>query len=79
MRANVRAIDGILADGSRARFGELAEIGGKDGPTAELTERLLALGRREAAEIAARFPKLRRRVGGYNIDALTSSAKTGNA
>ena len=74
MRANVRAIDGVLADGSRARFGELAEFGGKDGPTAELTERLLALGQREAAEIAARFPKLRRRVGGYNIDALTGNA-----
>jgi len=79
MRANVRAIDGILADGSRAHFGELAGPGSKDGPTAELTERLLELGRREAAEIAARFPKLRRRVGGYNIDALTSSAKNGNA
>jgi len=79
MRANVRAIEGILADGSRARFGELGELGAQDGPTAELTERLLALGRREAAEIAARFPKLRRRVGGYNIDALTSSAKNGNA
>ncbi len=79
MRANVRAIEGILADGSRARFGELGELGAKDVPAAELTERLLALGRREAAEIAARFPKLQRRVGGYNIDALTGSAKNGNA
>jgi hypothetical protein len=29
-----------------------------------------ALGRREADEIDARFPKVMRRVGGYNIDAL---------
>ncbi len=68
MRDNVRAIEGILADGSQARFGELAAEGGSE---TELVERLLALGRREAAEIAARLPKLRRRVGGYNIDALT--------
>ena len=73
MRANVRAIDAVLADGSRAHFGELAEPGGEDGPAPELVKRLLALGRREAAEIAARFPKLRRRVGGYNIDALTGA------
>ena len=31
---------------------------------------MLALGEREAAEIAARFPKVQRRVGGYNLDAL---------
>ena len=30
-----------------------------------------ALGAREADEIAARFPKVQRRVGGYNLDALT--------
>ncbi len=31
---------------------------------------MLALGQREADEIDARFPKVTRRVGGYNIDAL---------
>ena len=31
---------------------------------------LLAIGAREADEIAARFPKVQRRVGGYNLDAL---------
>ena len=31
---------------------------------------MLALGEREAAEIAERFPKVQRRVGGYNLDAL---------
>ena len=71
MRANVRAIDAVLADGSRARF---AELPSEDGPAPELVTRLLALGQREAAEIATRFPKLQRRVGGYNIDALTGNA-----
>ncbi|MCH7670924.1 MAG: 4Fe-4S dicluster domain-containing protein, partial [Proteobacteria bacterium] len=37
----------------------------------ELFNKLLDLGGREAAEIAQRFPKLLRRVGGYNIDVLT--------
>jgi Fe-S oxidoreductase len=31
---------------------------------------LLAIGAREADEIEARFPKVQRRVGGYNLDAL---------
>ena len=31
---------------------------------------MLDLGAREADEIAARFPKVQRRVGGYNLDAL---------
>ena len=30
----------------------------------------MAIGAREADEIAARFPKVQRRVGGYNLDAL---------
>jgi len=75
MRRNVRAVQAILADGTTARFAELSDDSqdGSGVPPA-LTERLLALGRREAAEIAARFPKLQRRVGGYNIDALTGNA-----
>ena len=34
------------------------------GPYADLVADLRALGQREAAEIAARFPKVQRRVGG---------------
>jgi len=33
---------------------------------------MIAIGDREKAEIAARFPDLMRRVGGYNIDALVA-------
>ena len=42
---------------------------------AELVQRLRALGAAEAEEIAARFPRQLRRVGGYNIDALTPAAR----
>ena len=74
MRRSVRAIDAVLADGTAARFGEIDGHGTASPPLRDLTDRMLDLGRREAAEIAARFPKLQRRVGGYNIDALTGNA-----
>ncbi|MEK7820687.1 MAG: FAD-linked oxidase C-terminal domain-containing protein [Pseudomonadota bacterium] len=73
MRDNVRAIHALLADGSAARFGEVpwdATPATLPAPLDTLAEKLFALGRREADEIAARFPPLMRRVGGYNIDAL---------
>ena len=72
---NVHAIEALLPDGTPATFGPLPVHGdlmlGKARP---LVDRMLALGRREADEIDARFPKLLRRVGGYNIDALTTQA-----
>ncbi len=68
MADNVTAIDAILADGSTARFGQ------DTGPAA-LVARLRALGLSEADEIAAKFPRQLRRVGGYNIDALTPTAR----
>ena len=75
MRENVEAIDAMLADGTRARFGPVergAPTGNEIGP---LIRDMLALGAREAEEIEARFPKLLRRVGGYNIDALVPGAE----
>ncbi len=70
---NVRAIDALLADGSKALFTSLAsrQLDDSDTSQRQLFDKLLALGAREAAEIAQRFPKLLRRVGGYNIDVLT--------
>jgi FAD/FMN-containing dehydrogenase/Fe-S oxidoreductase len=69
---NVRSIDAVLADGSRARFGRVPA--GADalppGRYRELASWLQALAAREGAEIEARFPKVLRRVGGYNLDAL---------
>ncbi len=68
-RENVLAIDAVLADGTRAHFGRLGD-GTTDVPAA-LRRDLLAIAAREAAEIERRFPKVQRRVGGYNLDALT--------
>ncbi|MDU3095690.1 MAG: FAD-linked oxidase C-terminal domain-containing protein, partial [Bradyrhizobium sp.] len=74
MRDNTIAIDAALADGTQARFAEvprdLADVNAPDKARA-LFRHMLALGEREAAEIGDRFPKVQRRVGGYNLDALT--------
>ncbi len=70
---NVHAIDAILADGTRAHFGEVAgNFDEATGPERyrDLVRAMRALHRRESSEIAARFPKLLRRVGGYNIDMI---------
>jgi FAD/FMN-containing dehydrogenase/Fe-S oxidoreductase len=71
MRDNVVSIEAVLADGALAHFGP---VGGNidDVPAhlRPLAGDLLAIGAREADEIAARFPKVQRRVGGYNLDAL---------
>ncbi|MEE4239733.1 MAG: FAD-linked oxidase C-terminal domain-containing protein [Anderseniella sp.] len=74
MRDNVLAIDAVLADGTDATFG-LLEQGAK---LPGFVDDLLKLGEREADEIAARFPKVMRRVGGYNIDALAPNGKAIN-
>ena len=68
MRDNVLSIDAFLANGSKHHFGT-QEIH-TTGQYANISSDLLELGQREAREIDARFPKLTRRVGGYNIDAL---------
>ncbi|WP_272002473.1 FAD-binding and (Fe-S)-binding domain-containing protein [Roseovarius sp. ZX-A-9] len=76
MRDNVLSIEALLADGSKHRFGP---GGANQNPQyAALSRDLLALGAREADEIAARFPKVMRRVGGYNIDALVPAAAPNN-
>src|SRR3974390_2795734 len=69
MRDNVLAIDAVLPDGTKARFGPL---GGSElsPPIRNLVDDLLPLGARGAGEVAARVPNVQRRVGGYNLDAL---------
>ncbi|MGD8418885.1 MAG: FAD-linked oxidase C-terminal domain-containing protein [Gammaproteobacteria bacterium] len=66
---NVRAIDAILADGCRACFAGLDEPDGQ-GTYSRLLRKMADLGQRERGEVAERFPKLLRRVGGYNIDEI---------
>jgi len=60
---NVRAISALDASGIRLDFDPAR-------PNAPLAEQMLALAARERDEILARFPKVQRRVGGYNLDAL---------
>jgi len=70
---NVHAIDAVLADGSALSFGavpgNLDGLGGQP-RYLELVQQMRTLHAREAAEIERRFPKLLRRVGGYNIDSV---------
>jgi FAD/FMN-containing dehydrogenase/Fe-S oxidoreductase len=73
MRGNTLSMDAALADGTLLHFGEVprdpAQANSGDGAI-ELFRDMLDLGAREAAEIAEKFPKVQRRVGGYNLDAL---------
>lgn len=70
---NVRSIEALLADGSRAHFKKMNGEALANSKHQSLINQLLALGQREAGEIAERFPDLLRRVGGYNIDELVKS------
>jgi FAD/FMN-containing dehydrogenase/Fe-S oxidoreductase len=60
---NVRAIAALDARGNALVFG-------KDAPATPLIQSMLDLAARERTEILARFPRVQRRVGGYNLDAL---------
>src|ERR1700744_5450358 len=71
MRDNTLSLDAALADGTLMHFGEVSrDQPASDEKTSLLFRDMLALGSREADEIADKFPKVQRRVGGYNIDAL---------
>jgi FAD/FMN-containing dehydrogenase/Fe-S oxidoreductase len=71
---NVLAIDALLADGSEMRFGPVpGNPAAPGGPPAyaELARKVRAIAGREAAEIEARWPKVLRRVQGYNLDLVS--------
>ena len=77
MRDNVLTIDAVLAGGEQAQFGPIGPPGTTlQGPDIyrRLTQSLVELANRESEEITTRFPKVHRRVGGYNIDALLPPA-----
>ncbi|MRG73217.1 FAD-binding protein [Alphaproteobacteria bacterium HT1-32] len=70
---NVREIDAILADGTRHTFGDIPgnlEGISEDSRYLDILMKMRRLHAREATEIADKFPKLLRRVGGYNIDSI---------
>ncbi|APE30271.1 FAD-binding oxidoreductase [Halomonas aestuarii] len=64
---NVLGVDALLADGSEASFGFVDELA--EGSRAhQLAERVKAIAERVGPEIREHFPKVLRRVGGYNLD-----------
>lgn len=74
MRDNTISMDAALADGTLLHFGEVPRDmawQNTEQPGRDLFRDMLALGEREAGEIAEHFPHVQRRVGGYNLDALT--------
>ena len=81
MRDNVRSIDAMLADGTKAHFGPVAAGLSNlpaGSPVRPLARSLLDIGLREADEIEAHFPKVQRRVGGYNLDSFAPNAPQHN-
>src|SRR5262245_58053372 len=70
-RENIVSIDAVLADGTPGQFGPVAnDLSDVPPPVRSLAADLLTIGARESAEIAGQFPRVQRRVGGYNLDAL---------
>jgi FAD/FMN-containing dehydrogenase/Fe-S oxidoreductase len=67
---NVLAIDAVTAQGERWRFGPMDQAASGPPGYAALVDKLRHLYARERDEIAARFPKVLRRVAGYNLDHL---------
>jgi FAD/FMN-containing dehydrogenase/Fe-S oxidoreductase len=77
---HVREQHVVLADGSLAHFRplaghELEDARRGDSLTARAYRAIPELGTRHASEIERRFPKVLRRVGGYNLDAFTEPAR----
>ena len=72
-KENVLSVDAVLPDGASAHFGPVAPDLSSlpaTSPLQPLARELLAIGAREADEIEKRFPKVQRRVGGYNLDSF---------
>ncbi len=64
---NVLGIDALLADGSEARFGLLQELAQGD-RVRQIAQEVQRIAERENANIREHYPKVLRRVGGYNLD-----------
>ena len=68
---NVLGIDALLADGTHQRFGPFGadsslKLG--SGGVGRIVARMFEIAERERDEIERRWPKVMRRVGGYNLD-----------
>lgn len=67
---DVLLTDGTTVEARRWTMRELAEASAGDGLLARACRTLRQLGTEHAVEIERRFPKVLRRVGGYNLDAF---------
>jgi FAD/FMN-containing dehydrogenase/Fe-S oxidoreductase len=73
---NVTAIDAMLPTGEHLSFGQVpSNLGGLGAPAryTSLVQSVRDIAGREKAELEARFPRLKRRVGGYNLDTVDPS------
>jgi hypothetical protein len=69
-----------LSDGSIVHFREIprSDVPGGDTLEASCYQTVLRLARQNAEEIDRRYPKIMRRVGGYNLDEFTAPEKPVN-
>ena len=76
MRDNVINIEAILYDGSIYNFGKIKSnhVNSSKSSGYEIIKKLQKLAETNKEEIISKFPKVLRRVGGYNIDALLPDA-----
>jgi FAD/FMN-containing dehydrogenase/Fe-S oxidoreductase len=68
---NVTGIDAVLADGTQEFFGDFSATSTRSMTSVRsgsLVSRLFEIGERERHEISRVWPKVLRRVGGYNLD-----------
>ena len=74
---NVREMDVVLSNGETARLGALGQDQVEvklrsEGLESDIIHRLMEIGEANRLEVDARFPKIQRRVSGYNLDELTA-------
>jgi FAD/FMN-containing dehydrogenase/Fe-S oxidoreductase len=74
---NVAGIEAVMADGAEYAFGDvpadLSQLGGSAGYR-DLVKKIGGIVAREAEEIEHRYPKVLRKVAGYNLDMLAAPA-----
>jgi len=79
---HVLALDVLLADGTPVRFepktaDEIRAIVSRDDALARVYREAARIARDERDEIIARFPRVLRRVSGYNLDELVPECRSG--
>ena len=67
---NVLGVDAWLTGGEQFYFGASDDVAGAPAAYRALVENIHAIVRQEAAQIEARWPKVLRRVQGYNLDMI---------